>query len=56
MRVFTVSDIHVDFDANARWIAGLSTQDYRDDFLILAGDVSASLRLLEVCLIAFRPI
>jgi predicted phosphodiesterase len=52
MRVFTVSDIHVDFDANARWIAGLSTQDYRDDFLILAGDVSASLRLLEVCLIA----
>jgi hypothetical protein len=30
MRVFTVSDIHVDFDGNARWIAGLPTQDYRD--------------------------
>jgi predicted phosphodiesterase len=52
MRVFTVSDIHVDFDANATWIAGLSTQDYRDDLLILAGDVSGSLRLLEGCLVA----
>jgi predicted phosphodiesterase len=52
MRVFAVSDIHVDFDANARWIGSLSTQDYRDDFLILAGDVSESLHLLEVCLVA----
>jgi predicted phosphohydrolase len=50
MRVFAVSDLHVDFDPNARWLAGLSTQDYRDDFLILAGDVCHSLRLLEGCL------
>lgn len=50
MRVFAVSDVHVDYEANAKWIAELSTQDYRDDFLILAGDVSDSLRLLEVCL------
>jgi len=52
MRVFAVSDIHVDFAPNAGWLAGLSTQDYRDDFLILAGDVCHSLRLLEGCLIA----
>jgi predicted phosphodiesterase len=52
MRVFAISDIHVDFEANARWIASLSSQDYRNDFLILAGDVSDSLRLLEASLIA----
>jgi predicted phosphodiesterase len=51
MRIFALSDIHVDFDANARWVASLSTQDYRDDFLILAGDISDSLRLLETSLI-----
>ncbi|HKX31126.1 MAG TPA: metallophosphoesterase [Blastocatellia bacterium] len=47
MRVFTLSDIHVDYSVNARWIEKLSTSEYRDDLLILAGDVSDSLRLLE---------
>jgi predicted phosphodiesterase len=46
MRIFALSDIHVDFDVNARWISSLSAQDYREDFLILAGDVSDSLPLL----------
>jgi predicted phosphodiesterase len=52
MRVFAVSDIHVDYDVNARWIAGLSTIDYRDDVLILAGDVTDDRRLLGWCLSA----
>jgi predicted phosphodiesterase len=47
MRVFALSDIHVDYNVNARWIAALSANEYRDDLLILAGDVSDSLRLLE---------
>jgi predicted phosphodiesterase len=51
MRIFAISDIHVDFEANARWVASLSTLDYRDDILILAGDISDSLRLLETSLI-----
>jgi predicted phosphodiesterase len=50
VRVFAVSDIHIDFDVNARWIAGLSSQDHLNDFLILAGDVSDSVRLLNLCL------
>jgi Icc-related predicted phosphoesterase len=53
MRVFALSDIHVDFDANARWVEGLSRSDYRDDVLVLAGDVSDSLALLANCLAAF---
>src|SRR3989442_991940 len=31
MRVFALSDIHVDYDENARWIANLSLTEYQDD-------------------------
>ena len=50
MRVFAVSDIHVDYEVNARWIQGLSKSDYRDDVLILAGDVSHELAALASCI------
>ncbi|MEO0420997.1 MAG: metallophosphoesterase [Pseudomonadota bacterium] len=40
MRVFAISDVHVDYPGNAEWVDGLSTLDYVDDLLILAGDVS----------------
>ncbi|HKV14684.1 MAG TPA: metallophosphoesterase [Reyranella sp.] len=46
MRVFAVSDIHADYPQNAAWLSDLSRQDYRQDVLILAGDVSDSLSLL----------
>jgi predicted phosphodiesterase len=50
MRVFALSDIHVDYDVNAKWVADLSIAEYQDDVLILAGDVTDSRRLLEWCL------
>jgi predicted phosphodiesterase len=50
MRVFAVSDIHVDYEINAKWVANVSRSEYRDDVLILAGDVSDTLRLLDWCL------
>ena len=50
MRVFALSDIHVDFTENARWIANLSIAEYQDDVLILAGDVSDAQRQLDWCL------
>jgi predicted phosphodiesterase len=50
MRVFAVSDIHIDYDANAKWVADLSRDDYQEDVLILAGDVSDTRRLLDWCL------
>ncbi len=43
MRVFAISDIHVDYEVNARWLADLSMSEYREDVLILAGDVSDDL-------------
>jgi len=50
MRVFAISDIHVDHAANAKWIAEMSGSDYREDVLILAGDVTDALPLLAWCL------
>jgi len=50
MRVFALSDIHVDYDVNAKWIRNLSRYDYTDDILILAGDVTHKQSLLAWCL------
>lgn len=49
MRIFALSDIHIDYAINKRWVANLSSSDYKDDVLILSGDVSDSLYLLEWC-------
>lgn len=40
MKLFALSDIHVDYRANFDWIRALSTTEHRDDVLILAGDIS----------------
>lgn len=53
MRVFSLSDIHADFGANAFWVAALSCSDYQQDILILAGDVSDSLERFGQCLDIF---
>lgn len=50
MRIFALSDVHADFEPNARWLRSLSLHDHQADVLILAGDVSDSLRLLGWCL------
>lgn len=50
MRVFALSDVHIDYAVNRQWVADLSSADYRDDVLILAGDVSDSIQLLKWCL------
>lgn len=47
VKVFAISDLHVDYAVNSRWVANLSTTQYRDDVFIIAGDVSDSLQLLE---------
>ena len=51
MRVFTISDIHIDYEKNKEWLLNLSEYDFQNDILILAGDVTHSTSLLEI---AFR--
>ena len=43
MRVFALSDIHIDYHENEQWLSRLSSMDYQEDILILAGDVTDNL-------------
>ena len=47
MRVYAVSDIHVDYPQNLTWVLGIDRHEYQADVLLLAGDVSEDLMLLE---------
>lgn len=40
MRIYALSDLHVDFSGNRTWVESLSRVDYRQDVLIVAGDIS----------------
>jgi len=46
MRIFALSDLHVDYPENFDWVKSLSHSDYTGDVLLLAGDVSHDESLL----------
>lgn len=46
MRIFAISDLHTDFAPNLAWIKSLDKNKWREDVLIVAGDVSNSLDIL----------
>lgn len=50
MRVFAISDLHVDYEPNARWVQELSLVEYQNDVLIVAGDVSDRSDRLQNCI------
>ena len=50
VRLWAISDIHTDNEANAEWVRRLSTTAYRRDGLIVAGDVSDSTEVLRATL------
>ena len=52
-RVFVISDIHTDFDENMSWCESLSDEAFLNDALILGGDVSDDLAVLETTLRLF---
>lgn len=54
MRVFGLSDVHVDYEANLDWVDELSRQDYQADAVIVAGDLSHKLALTQRCLALFQ--
>lgn len=49
MRLFALSDIHVDYPENMLWIKQLSNTDYQEDSLLLAGDATHDMGKLEEC-------
>jgi Icc-related predicted phosphoesterase len=54
MRFFALSDLHVDYAENRNWVRELSPGEYRSDVLLLAGDLSSDLEVLEDCLCRLR--
>lgn len=54
MRVFATSDLHTDYKENFRWLTDLSDIAYRDDTLIVAGDVSDRLEVIRETLLLLR--
>ena len=40
MRIFALSDLHVDFEENWEWVRAISRVEYQGDVLIVAGDVT----------------
>ena len=54
MRVFATSDLHTDYKENLQWLKELSDTDYRDDALIVAGDVSHRYDVIRETLLLLR--
>ncbi len=54
MRIWAISDIHVDFRENAEWISALSEEEFRQDVCLLAGDVSHQFDMLTRTLVQLR--
>lgn len=54
MRVYALSDLHVDYTRNMSLIQEISDIEYADDILLLAGDISDNLDRLKICLTHLR--
>ncbi|MFC1526120.1 metallophosphoesterase [Candidatus Latescibacterota bacterium] len=54
MRIFATSDLHADFHANRELVEGISPTEYRQDGLVLAGDVAHRLEELARVLETLR--
>ena len=50
MRIFAISDLHVDYDQNMRWIKNLSETEYSKDILIIAGDICDLLEKFDLAM------
>lgn len=60
MRIFALSDLHVDYPENMDWVESLSMADYTGDVLMVAGDISHDegllCRALEILRSRFRAV
>ena len=50
VRLWAVSDIHTDCPENEEWVARLDCEEFQNDALIVAGDVSESVSVVEATL------
>ena len=50
LRLFAVSDVHTDSEENHAWVAALDETAYQRDAVLVAGDVSHHLHIVQVCI------
>lgn len=50
MKVHVVSDVHIDYQENSLWLFNLCHKSYQEDILIIAGDLTDRLTILEQAL------
>lgn len=48
LRVFVVSDLHTDYSENMTWVRELSRERYKNDVLLVAGDVAETYTNFEL--------
>lgn len=48
MRIYAISDLHLEYSENLYWLNQISKFDYQNDILIVAGDISDSLDLIKL--------
>ena len=49
-RIFAISDLHVDMKENLRFVESWSDEKYKDDVVIVAGDLTDHITLLRATL------
>ncbi|MFL0810041.1 MAG: metallophosphoesterase [Agarilytica sp.] len=49
MRIFSCSDVHLDYEENVEWLLNLSRWDFVQDTLILPGDISDATDKVSFC-------
>jgi len=49
VKIFAISDLHLDYESNRNWFFSLDQTKYRYDILILAGDISDDLTIISDC-------
>jgi predicted phosphodiesterase len=54
MRLFATSDLHTDYKDNMLWLRQLSGTAYRNDVLIVAGDISDRFQIIRETLLLLR--
>lgn len=54
MRIFAVSDIHIEYEENRKWLSNLTLYDHQEDFLILAGDIANQISLIVFAFKEFK--
>jgi predicted phosphodiesterase len=54
MKVYALSDIHVDYPENLQWLLSIDDELYQQDVMILAGDVSDNIDLLRQVFVSLK--